>query len=139
MTVATVCSGCGKPTTSAIDGRCPSCAAGAEVKRKRRERERTADRATGEPWRRLYGLAVWKNCRALVLERDGHRCQLRLSGRCTGDSRLHACHYPRSTAELWDIAMGDWDFFVELATDEHLVITGCEPCHLALDARGDAS
>lgn len=132
--VSTVCAECGTPSTEAVSGRCPSCAAAADERRRARERERSDTRSADQPWRRLYGLAIWKRCRGEVLERDGHRCQLKLSRRCTKDRKLHACHWPESVEELWGVARGDWELFVELASDEAFVVTGCEPCHVVLDS-----
>ena len=126
--VATVCVGCGTPTKEPIKGRCPNCAPAHELDRK-------AARADREPWQRLYGLAVWKRCRAAVLDRDGHRCRLRISKACTRTERLRAHHSPRRTRELWAMAAGVWDVFLELACDPLRVITACEPCHVLDDKR----
>ena len=127
--VPTVCVGCGKPTKKATKGRCPDCAPAHELERTRVRHER-------EPWSRLYSHAVWRRCRAAVLERDGHRCRLRLSPRCKPNGpRLRAHHSPTPARELWVRAAGVWDRFVELACDPDGVVTACEPCDALDDAR----
>ena len=127
--VATVCVGCGTPTKEAVKGRCPTCATAHELERKALREER-------EPWSRLYSLAVWKRCRAFVLERDGNRCRLRLSPRCKPNGpRLRAHHSPTPARDLWRRSAGVWELFVELACDPDGVVTACEPCDALDDAR----
>lgn len=126
--VATVCAGCGTPTKQAVKGRCPKCAPAHERRRSELRRKST------QPWSRLYNLARWRRCRAAALERDGRRCRLALPG-CLGSERLRGHHRPRSVAQLWAIARGEWSAFVELACDVDAVVTACEPCHHADDAR----
>ncbi len=127
--VATVCSGCGKPTKAAVKGRCPDCAPAHELDRKHTREER-------EPWSRLYSLALWKRCRALVFERDDHRCRLRLSRRCKPRGpRLRAHHSPTPARELWVSSAGVWERFLEVACDPAGVVTACEPCHALDDAQ----
>lgn len=134
--VATVCSGCGKPTKEAVKGRCPDCATVRAHETAARELDRTRARAESEPWSRLYSRAVWRRCRAFVLERDGYRCTLRISPRCKPNGpRLRAHHSPTPTREMWTRARGHWDLFVELACNPDGVVTVCEPCHNLDDAR----
>ncbi len=125
--VATVCSGCGKPTKQAVKGRCPDCAPA-------HEKKRLVDRLESEPWIRAYRTSRWQWCRAAVLERDGHRCRLGRPG-CLRTKRLVGHHTPKSLKELWQAARGQWDDFLELATDQGRVVTACHPCHNADDAQ----
>lgn len=129
--VATVCSGCGKPTKEAVKGRCPGCSP-------KHEKTRLNERLETQPWTRAYRTFRWQRCRAAVLDRDGRRCRLRFAG-CVATKRLVGHHRPRSLEQLWLLARGQWDHFLELATDPERVVTACEPCHNADDARRRAA
>jgi uncharacterized paraquat-inducible protein A len=124
--VATVCSSCGTPTKQAVKGRCPTCAPAYE-------KNRLSDRLQREPWIRAYRTSRWQRCRAAVLERDGHRCRLRLPG-CLGTKRLVGHHRPNSLERLWEMTHGVWENFIELATDSERVVTACHACHAVDDA-----
>jgi 5-methylcytosine-specific restriction endonuclease McrA len=63
---------------------------------------------------------AWRRTRRLVLDRDGHRCQLRLDDICRG--RATCVHHVLGRAYTGD--------------DPAYLVASCSPCNLAL---GDSS
>jgi 5-methylcytosine-specific restriction protein A len=75
--------------------------------------ERAADKERNkeQPWRRWYGLAVWKNLRMLCLARDPVCCI------CNRNAATIADHVKPHR--------GDWDAFTDLGNLQG----ACETCH----------
>jgi len=107
--------------------RCDLCAAA----------RRAASPPRDEPWRRLYREKRWHRARTVVLARDGGRCRAyideRADHRCplTVDVQVH--HNP-ALEQLWQIAGGDYDYFVDLATMPRHLFTLCRQHHAEADA-----
>lgn len=108
--------------------------------------EAAADRSRGEPWRYLYGLAVWKRARAAARERAGYRCE-----DCGAEEyvafaggRGHDVDHVEPLRELW-LAYGGWTpnydqaGFEAAATDAANLRVRCDSCHAREEAKRWAS
>lgn len=85
------------------------------------------------PWTRLYHLAAWHRCLAIVRARDGGRCTEVVDGRrCTSTRRLHG-HHTRKVKQLW-LESPTWADFVRAATDPRIVRLVCATHNNRADA-----
>jgi len=111
----------------AKQSRCYDCAVG----------RRAAQPPRDEPWRRLYHEKRWHRARTVALARDGGRCRAyideRADHRCPLSVDVQVHHNP-PLEQLWRIAGGDYDYFVDLATEPSNLYTLCRQHHAEADA-----
>ncbi len=79
MTIATICNGCYKITTQAIQGRCPPCRSIAEQERHQRRKT--------DPHQKIVLSAQWGKVRKLIRARD--RGCVRAGQDCFGPLQVH--------------------------------------------------
>jgi hypothetical protein len=121
-----VCAGCHRLVRpeDKVRGRCPSCAKAYEKARIKRRL------STTEPWQWLYSHRRWRDARARVLARDGHRC--RAAG-CNESQGLEVHHSPVWVGVLWSQALGSREVFLRLACDEANLVSSCKSHHRQAD------
>jgi hypothetical protein len=127
MPASSICSGCRQVVPKTINGRCPGCEAD-------HQRERDAERAELEPWRKLYTTREWARARGRALQRYGRRCAVLERGqRCPATTGLEV-HHTVPLSELWEDLGDDWPAFVRAACDRSILVPVCRPHHDAVEA-----